>query len=199
MPVYFFHQKTTFAPAQKTTTHSRTMILHEHCTDRLRFRCLTEEDAPHLLAFFSNNKAAQFISTSDDLEAFTENWIARQLRRYATDYGGLYALELKDTGGFIGQGGLVRQFVDGIPKWEVGYHLMPKYWGNGYATEAATACRDFCFENEMAETLIAIIHPENKRSINVAGRNGMTEWKRTLFKDQEVVVMRIRREDWEKR
>lgn len=111
--------------------------------------------------------------------------------------GGLHALELKESGVLIGQCGLVRQFVDGIPKWEVGYHLSKEFWGQGYATEAAKACRDFCFENEMAETLIALIHPENERSIKVAERTGMSYWKTTQFKDNETKVMRVRREDWE--
>lgn len=175
------------------------MLLHKHTTERLKFRCLTPEDKPHLFSFFSHPDANQFLPISDNIENYASAWLAKQMRRYDMGGGGFYAVELKATGEFIGQCGLVRQFVDGIPKWEVGYHLLKKYWDQGYATEAAVSCRDFCFENEMAETLIAIIHPENERSIKVAERTGMTHWKTTVFKGDEVKVMRVRREDWEKR
>jgi RimJ/RimL family protein N-acetyltransferase len=173
------------------------MILHEHCTDRLRFRCLTPEDISPLMDFFQDEESTRFLMVDDDIFTYAESWLHREIRRYDIGGGGLHAIENKQTGELIGQCGLVRQFVDGIPKWEVGYHLFREHWGNGYATEAAQACRDFCFENEMAETLISLIHPDNERSLKVAARNGMTKWKETDFKGQHSIVMRIRREEWE--
>ena len=104
----------------------------------------------------------QFLCVATDKEHFTDNWVQKQCRRYEKGTGGLYAIELKNTGELIGQCGLLLQFVDCIPKWEVGYHFFRQFWGNGYATEAAQACRDFCFKNEMAETLISLIHPKNE-------------------------------------
>ena len=173
------------------------MILENCLTERLRFRPLTLADKPHLLAFFHDAQSSEFIPLDDNLEAFADAWLARQLRRYENGSGGLHAVELRKTGEFIGQCGLVRQFVDGIPKWEVGYHFLRPHWRQGYATEAAIACRDFCFENEMAETLISIIHADNLRSLAVAARNGMTFWKNTEFKGELAQVYRIRREEWD--
>ena len=173
------------------------MLLHEHSTERLRFRVLLPEDKAPLMNFFNDAEATRFLPISNDTEAFADAWLTRQMRRYDMGSGGLHAIELKETGEFLGQCGLIRQFVDGIPKWEVAFHLFRKHWGNGYASEAAQFCRDFCFENEMAETLISLIHPENEDSFKVAKRIGMTHWKTSEFKGRTTEVMRVRRVEWE--
>ncbi|HFA49580.1 MAG TPA: N-acetyltransferase [Bacteroidetes bacterium] len=174
------------------------MILENYETPRLKFRSLCAADRDVLKIFFENKEAVKFLNVPADPGTYIATWIGRQESRYESMGTGLCALILKETGEMIGHSGLVRQFVDGIPKWEVGYHLLPAFWGRGYATEAAIACRNYCFENEMAETLISLIHPENKKSIAVAKRNGMAFWKTTLFKGQPSNVYRVRREDWEK-
>ena len=173
------------------------MLLEHLTTDRLRFRPLTLADKPRLLDFFADPVATEFHFIKTDVSAYADNWLRRQLGRYANEQGGLHAVELLETGELVGQAGLLYQWVDGIPKWEVGYHFFREHWGKGYATEAAKACRNFCFENEMAETLISLIHPDNLRSQAVAKRNGMTEWKRTTWRELPVVVYRIRRPEWE--
>jgi RimJ/RimL family protein N-acetyltransferase len=172
------------------------MLLEHLTTDRLRFRPLTLADKPRLMGFFDDPISTQFHFIQMDTNAYADTWLNRQLRRYANETGGLHAVELKETGELVGQCGLLHQWVDAIPKWEVGYHFLREHWGKGYATEAARACRDFCFENEMAETLISLIHPDNLRSKAVAARNGMTEWKRTVWRGFPVVVYRIRRSEW---
>ncbi len=174
------------------------MILENYLTDRLRLRSLTLDDKEPLLEFFNDPEATKFLSIQTDTSEFADAWLNRQIKRYASIDVGLCAVELRATNELVGQCGLMRQFVDGIPKWEVGYHFIPRFWGNGYAAEAAIACRNACFENEMAETVISLIHPENEKSKAVAARNNMTFWKKTIFKGQPCLVYRIRREDWEK-
>lgn len=174
-------------------------MLPEHfSTTRLRFRKLKPADKTHLLEFFSDPVATEFLFLQTLPEASADTWLNRQLNRYKNNTGGLHAVELADTGEFVGQCGLLYQWVDGIPKWEVSYHFLRRFWGQGYATEAAIAFRDFGFENEMAETLISLIHPENFRSQAVARRNGMTPWKETIWRGHPVIVFRIRREEWER-
>ncbi len=173
------------------------MLLDQHSTDRLRFRCLTTADISPLQVFFADPAATRYLPLVGQSEKPAEEWIKNQLRRYDMSQLGLYALELKNTGKLVGQSGLLWQFVDGIPKWEVCYYLLPEYWGQGLATEAASSCRDFCFENEIAETLISMIHRENQKSLAVAARTGMSYWKSTLFKGHPCEVYRIRRTEWE--
>ena len=48
----------------------------------------------------------------------------------------------------------------------------PQFWGNGYATEAAIACRDYAFAELGRERVISLIEPDNVASIRVAEKIG---------------------------
>jgi RimJ/RimL family protein N-acetyltransferase len=174
------------------------MYLEQLETPRLLIRPLSLADKTPLMEFFSDPVATEFLFLDKTPEQFADQWLSRQLGRYASEQGGMCAVVLKETDTLIGQCGLCYQWVDFVPKWEVGYHFIRRFWGKGYATEAAVAMRDFCLKEEMAETVISLIHPDNQRSQAVAGRNGMTFWKNTTHRGHPAKVFRIRREDWEK-
>jgi RimJ/RimL family protein N-acetyltransferase len=84
---------------------------------------------------------------------------------------------LNSTHELIGDCGLVGQTVDGVDEIEIGYHVRRDLWGQGYATEAARACKDYGFANLAVDRLISLIRPENLASRRVAEKNGMTIWK----------------------
>lgn len=107
------------------------------------------------------------------------------------------ALIEKSNREFVGQCGLLVHTIQGIEELEVGYSLMPKYRGQGYALEAATMCRDYAFEHKLSNSLISIIHIDNKESEKVAIRNGMTLDKTTTYNNSRVNIFRIDRHDWE--
>ena len=68
----------------------------------------------------------------------------------------------------------MQEDVDGKDEIEIGYGLIRKYWHQGFATEAAIACKSYGFNELKFNRLISLIRPENKPSIHVATRNGMT-------------------------
>jgi RimJ/RimL family protein N-acetyltransferase len=72
------------------------------------------------------------------------------------------------------------QCVDGVDELEVGYHVRTSLQGNGYATEAAAASRDFARDVIGASRLIAIIDPRNLPSQRVAAKIGLKFEKRAL-------------------
>ena len=74
-----------------------------------------------------------------------ENRLARQQQRYRQDGFGLWAVVLRSTGEMVGQAGLTWQDCEGQPVLEVGYLLKKRFWHQGYASEAARACRDYAF------------------------------------------------------
>ncbi len=63
--------------------------------------------------------------------------------------------------------------MNAAQKLEVGSHVRSDLQGLGFATEAATACRDYAREHIEATELIAIIHPDNRASERVAEKIGM--------------------------
>ena len=97
-------------------------------------------------------------------------WIEWNLRNYDEHGLGLWALELKTSGAFLGDCGLTYQDVEGRSALEIGYHVRRSERGKGYATEAARACLDFGFERTSCDEICSIVRPENAASCTVAAR-----------------------------
>ncbi len=89
---------------------------------------------------------------------------------------GLYAVEIKATGEFIGYVGFHRFTFDVpfSPNWEIGWRISDKFWHNGYATEAAMACINFAREKSLSDKLYSFTAVPNIPSENVMKRIGMT-------------------------
>ena len=105
-------------------------------------------------------------------------------------------MDVKASGEMIGDCGITVQEVDGEGLLEIGYHLRRDLWAQGFATEAARACRDYGFTRLQAPFLISLIRPENIASWRVAERNGMTIWKYTTHANLQHRVYRITRAEW---
>jgi ribosomal-protein-alanine N-acetyltransferase len=162
-------------------------------TPRLILREFYSHDAEALHAVLSDPETMRFYPSPLDRPE-VEEWIARNLRRYAKDGHGLWAMVLKENGELIGDCGLTLQDVDGVDEMEIGYHVRRDHWGQGLATEAARACRDFGFAHFPVDHLISLIRPENLSSRRVAEKNGMTIWKQVIRASLPHLVYSIRRE-----
>ncbi len=145
-------------------------------TPRLRLREFTPPDADALAQILSDPETMRYYPAPYD-RAGVEEWIERNRQRYLDDGVGLWAMELTKTKELIGDCGIILQQVEGELLYEIGYHLRRDFWGQGLATEAAIACRDWAFAQLKTERLISLIRPENIPSRRVAERNGMTVWK----------------------
>jgi RimJ/RimL family protein N-acetyltransferase len=121
-------------------------------------------------------------------------WIARQEERYARDGHGLWLVLAREGGGPVGQVGLLVQTVDGMPDLEVGYLIHRPFWRQGYATEAARACRDHAFRPLGRGRVISLIRPENLPSQGVARKLGMEAERRTTFAGLAHFVFAVSRE-----
>jgi RimJ/RimL family protein N-acetyltransferase len=56
---------------------------------------------------------------------------------------------------------------------EIGWMLSPRFWGQGYATEAGAAIRDEAFVRLSLDTIVAVHHPANSASGRVVEKLGM--------------------------
>jgi [ribosomal protein S5]-alanine N-acetyltransferase len=135
-------------------------------TERLTTRWLTQDDTEAWVAFYQDEDAGKFVQFSnattpaENAKAFIEF----QLNRYKNNELGLQALMEKQTGNFIGVCGLLTQTVEGKAEIEVGYHLFKKYWGQGFAPEAAKMFVNYAFENNISDSVISLIDMHNKNS-----------------------------------
>lgn len=164
-------------------------------TERLKFRLLKESDFEAWLPLFENKDVARFLALDPEKSSkeLCEFWFEKVFNRYSNDLGGMNVLIEKSTGNFIGQCGLLVQEVDGETRLEVGYSILPKYWGKGFASEAAIKCKDFAFVNNFSDTIISVIHPENVGSEKVAIRNGMSLLKRTEFHGMPANIFEVKK------
>jgi RimJ/RimL family protein N-acetyltransferase len=102
------------------------------------------DDLDDLAALFGDPEAMRFyprINSRDEVRAM----IDRNQARY-TAYGfGLWALEERNGGAFLGDSGLTLQLVEGVAEVEIAWHVIRHRWRQGIATEAARAVRDHAF------------------------------------------------------
>ena len=115
-------------------------------TERLLLREMTMEDIPNLQRIFADPVAMRHYPSTKGI-AETERWVRWNLDSYSDRDHGLWAVELKETREFVGQCGLVTQNIRGFDEIEIGYLFVRDHWGQGYATEAAKACRNMAFSD----------------------------------------------------
>lgn len=169
-------------------------LLENQTSERLIFRKLKESDFEEWLPFYHNPKSTQYWEglPAYPIEACTSQF-DRVFERYENDLGGMNALISKETGELVGICGLLVQMVDNIEELEIGYSILPKFWLQGYAFEAAQKCKEFAFENSFSDSLISIIHVDNVPSQKVAQKNGMFLDKTTTYKNNPVHIFRVKR------
>lgn len=167
-------------------------------TERLKLRLLQDSDYDTWIDLFRGTEFGKFLGMGhlQTAEEQCDLWFEKVKARYENDRGGMNVLVDKQTGEMVGQCGLLVQDVEGSAIMEVGYSLLPKHHGKGYATEAATKTRDYAFEQGYADEIFSIIHIDNKPSAEVAVRNGMQVYKSTDFLGMPVDIYRITREEW---
>ncbi|MBI9062960.1 MAG: GNAT family N-acetyltransferase [Marinilabiliaceae bacterium] len=174
------------------------MYFNGKTSARLNYRQLALSDIAKWQHFFEDEASLEYLGLDLSLDKAQQarDWIGRQLWRYENQAYGHHALIEKETGCFIGQCGLLTQEVEGRQELEIGYHLFKEYRGQGYATEAALAFRDYAFENTQAPSLISIIDVRNSASQKVAQKMGMVKTEQVRYYSLDVYIYRIQRESW---
>ncbi|NEA37375.1 GNAT family N-acetyltransferase [Streptomyces sp. SID13031] len=121
---------------------------------------------------------------------------------------GFWAVEVRETGRFIGFTGLSVPILDApfVPCVEIGWRLAKDAWGNGYATEAARASLAYGFGEAGLDEVVSFTATTNKPSQRVMERLGMTHDEADDFDHprlpaghrlQRHVLYRITRAQWE--
>ena len=143
-------------------------------TARLILRPMRTEDTDALLAIFADPKAMAAFAVAPFDRAQMDRWVRRNLEHQARYGYGLFAVILKANGLLIGDCGLEQIDVDGARAAELGYDFRSDHWNQGFATEAATAVRDYAFGTLALPRLVSMIRRGNHASRRVAEKVGMS-------------------------
>ncbi len=150
---------------------------------RLFTRALELSDIPIWNTFIQDKRATELFPESMRQPDTAKIWIEKQIQRYACDEYGLLALIHKDSHEFIGQCGLLLQKLAHADEIEIGYHILPKYWGQGYASEASQLLKSYANKDLRIKRIVSVINPKNAGSQKVAERNAMTIEQRITYRD----------------
>jgi RimJ/RimL family protein N-acetyltransferase len=142
-------------------------------TDRLVLRHLSAADAGFMLGLLNEPSWLRFIGdrgvrTLEDARSYI---LKGPVDMYGRLGFGLYLTELKDEDVPIGICGLVKR--DFLADVDIGFALLPGFWGQGYAYEAASAVMEYGKGALGLKRIAAITNPENHSSIRLLEKLGL--------------------------
>lgn len=139
-------------------------------TQRIGFSKWSRNDESLAELLWGNPEVTRLICASG---VFSREDIAKRLNTeiendvsYGVQYWPIFELQAKELIGCCG----LRPHGD--KEYEIGFHLLPKFWGKGYAKEAANAAIDYAFSTLGAEKLFAGHNPKNIASKKLLGKLG---------------------------
>jgi len=157
-------------------------------TDRLVLRWLEEADAPFILELLNEPSFLQFIgdrgvrSLEDAL-----GYIHDGPRASYKEHGfGLNLVEHKEEKRPIGMCGLLRR--EGLKDPDIGFAFLSRYWGRGYAFEAAGAALAHGRASFGLGRIVAITAPDNEASVRLLEKLGLSFETMVRLADDEPAV-----------
>jgi len=157
-------------------------------TARLVLRRLELDDAPFVLQLLNEPSWIRYIGDKGvrTLDGARQYLRDGPLAMYARHGLGLMLVVRRDGSVPIGIAGLIKRETLGDV--DIGFALLPQYWGQGYAFEAASACLDYGRKVLNLARIVAIVAPGNARSTGLLSRLGLS-FERTIDIAGEAIAL----------
>ena len=159
-------------------------------TERLILRWLSADDAAFILELVNDPGWLRFIGdrgvrTLEDARGYILNG---PVAMYHREGFGLYLVELKHSATPIGMCGLIKR--PSLEDVDIGFAFLPAFCGQGYAYESASATMAYAQDTLGLQRVVAIVNPDNQRSIGLLTKLGMSfEDLRRQGDDQPEVML----------
>jgi RimJ/RimL family protein N-acetyltransferase len=163
-------------------------------TERLLLRWLREEDFERFASMCRDPEVMRFLGGTLATEIEVWRQMASIMGHWYFRGYGIWAVEEKSSGQFIGRIGLLNPI--GWPGFELGWTLARDRWGKGYATEGARRALAYAFNELDRDHVISLIASANIASIKVAERLGEKVEGQTELLGNEVFIYGLSREQW---
>ncbi|MFA6527313.1 MAG: GNAT family N-acetyltransferase [Candidatus Babeliales bacterium] len=161
-------------------------------TNRLIVREFTMNDDAAILDLFADGGMPHMAQFGPLDINYARGFLNRMLEHYKAHGFGLCAVIEKESATLIGYCGLHNVAIgNDETKIELAYRIHKNHWGKGLATEVATAVRDYAFDVLKFPEIVSCIAHDNKGSMSVAEKVGLTYWKEGVFKGMPCRVYRM--------
>ncbi|MES2828823.1 MAG: GNAT family N-acetyltransferase [Bacteroidota bacterium] len=168
-------------------------------TDRILLREIVMDDKWAMFEMDSDPLVHRYLWKPTLLMGETEATI-KMIRKQYEELGiGRWAIIDKETNAFAGWGGLklITSPVNNHNNfYDVGYRLLRKYWGMGYATESAKASVAYAFEELGISSVYAMAHPENEASRNALQKTGLVITDKCEYQGLQCDWFELKKEHW---
>jgi [ribosomal protein S5]-alanine N-acetyltransferase len=163
-------------------------------TPRTLLRPLVPEDLAAVHAMWIDPHVRKFLWDDQIIsEEVAAGVLAASARDFAEHGFGLWGVYTRTTNELMGFCGL-RSTADGVP--ELLYGLLPAFWGNGLAVDAARAVLSFAFHTIGATEVSAATDTPNVASVRVMERLGMRFERRGTLNGLDTLFYRITRDEF---
>lgn len=149
-------------------------------SERLIYTQVTQAEKENYMSWYTDDTVMQYITgkglTKEQADARFEKTLATNA---ANPNMGFYTANHRESGGFVG----IAKFTylnEEQTQAEVGYGMMPGYWGQGYATEMLVCLMKHAHSFPNIEELVGIVNPENLPSVKVLTKQGFTLYRATF-------------------
>ncbi|MBK8554404.1 MAG: GNAT family N-acetyltransferase [Lewinellaceae bacterium] len=154
-------------------------------TPRLLLRELLPTDDQGMFELDSDPAVHRYLGNQPVMEIGESRAIIEMVRQQYIDHGiGRWAVEEKESGSFVGWAGLklVTTETNGhVNFYDIGYRLIRRFWGKGFATEAALASLSYGFSVLQIPEIYASADCENIASNTILEKIGLKQIETYLY------------------
>jgi ribosomal-protein-alanine N-acetyltransferase len=169
-------------------------------TQRLLIREIRDEDENGLFELDADPEVHRYLGNNPITTREQAREIIQFLHQQYQENGiGRWAVIEKISGNFIGWTGLkliTEKTNDHINYYDMGYRLIRKYWGKGYATETAKAILKYGFDSLQLNEMYAIANIKNDASNTILKKVGLQALQTFNYKGEEHNWYKITKEEW---
>jgi RimJ/RimL family protein N-acetyltransferase len=161
-------------------------------TERLRLRGHRLDDFDGCAAMWADPAVTRYIGGKPSTPQQSWSRLLSYLGHWTLMGFGYWAIESKATREFIGELGFadfkrdIQPSIRDTP--ELGWALVSRVHGNGYATEAVRAVVAWGDENLASPRTVCIVNPENLASIRIAEKVAFREFQRPTYNDRPIIM-----------
>jgi ribosomal-protein-alanine N-acetyltransferase len=169
-------------------------------TQRLLIREIRDEDEQGMLELDADPEVHKYLGNNPITTIEQARAVIKFIHQQYRENGiGRWAVIEKETADFIGWTGLklITEKTNGhVNYYDMGYRLIRKYWGKGYATETAKASLKYGFDTLQLNEIYAIANIKNEASNHILEKIGLQLLQKFDYKGEAHHWYKITNEKW---